>query len=56
MFENIMKKFDVDCIYIDNPYFTIIPLEIWNYTSENNKKEAAANNKKLRYIASKNTL
>ena len=54
VFENIMKKFEVDCVYIDNPYFTIIPLEIWNYTSEKYKKEVAANNKNLQYIASKN--
>ena len=52
--ENIMKKFEVDCVYIDNPYFTIIPSEIWNYTSEKYKKEVAANNKNLQYIASKN--
>ena len=55
VFEDILEKFDVDSIYVDNPYFTIIPLEIWNYTSENNKKEAAANNKKMHYIASKNS-
>ena len=42
----------INNVYIDNPDFTIIPIEIWGHISENQKKEVFNNPQSTNYIES----
>ena len=48
-FEAISK---INNIFIDNPDFSIIPIEIWDHISENQKKEVFNNSPSTTYIKS----
>lgn len=48
-FEAISK---INNIFIDNPDFSIIPIEIWDHISENQKKEVLNNSPSTTYIKS----